>query len=345
LDSNILWGTGAMTLLGAALAGWEAQRRKRAEEKARMERRARKDRQKELEANLARKAAERARQANQNQHMEDKMNAIDAADEAEWNRVQSALDLRAVLAAQARQDGQNQYMDNKMSAIDAADDYPVDSTDGTPKPLGSLVKSLATVSGDGILLVVIVLAILSVVGLAWEARRRHRSSNECLPNSTLANCFNDQGIMSFENNESITTSEFEEFQISLYQDVDYYNRNPGDWGRVEYDTPFYDGNPNFMMPWTEKRPDKLVCIEGVSCSRQSAVNYIGQGAYSADSGETLEDALRRVENWNELVHAHSASDEELYWTTYGYNNYLVYKQKQCEELIEQGQITSLGECK
>ncbi|MCC7117511.1 MAG: hypothetical protein IT310_03210 [Anaerolineales bacterium] len=54
--------------------------------------------------------------------MEDKMNAIDAADEAEWNRVQSALDLRAVLAAQARQASQNQHMDDKMSAIDAADE-------------------------------------------------------------------------------------------------------------------------------------------------------------------------------------------------------------------------------
>ncbi|MCC7118292.1 MAG: hypothetical protein IT310_07180, partial [Anaerolineales bacterium] len=75
-----------------------------------------------MEANLARKAAERARQANQNQHMDAKMNAIDAADEAEWNRVQSVLDLRAVLAAQARQNAQNQYMDAKMSAIDAADE-------------------------------------------------------------------------------------------------------------------------------------------------------------------------------------------------------------------------------
>ncbi|MCC7117472.1 MAG: hypothetical protein IT310_03015 [Anaerolineales bacterium] len=36
------------------------------------------------------------------------MNAIDAADEAEWNRVQSVLDLRA----------QNQYMDNKMARVD-----------------------------------------------------------------------------------------------------------------------------------------------------------------------------------------------------------------------------------
>ncbi|MCC7117228.1 MAG: hypothetical protein IT310_01785 [Anaerolineales bacterium] len=54
--------------------------------------------------------------------MEDKMARVDAEDEAEWNRVESVLDLRAVLAAQARQDGQNQYMDDKMSAIDAADE-------------------------------------------------------------------------------------------------------------------------------------------------------------------------------------------------------------------------------
>ncbi len=51
-----------------------------------------------------------------NQHIDTRINTFDAADEAEYNRVQS------VLAQRARQDASNAYMQTKMANVDAADE-------------------------------------------------------------------------------------------------------------------------------------------------------------------------------------------------------------------------------
>ncbi len=108
IDPNILWGTAAAAVLGMTLAEWarireeERQRREREEQKAENQRR----RLAQLEAQQ--QAARLAAQDNRNDYMEDKMNAIDVADEAEYNRVQSVLVEQTV--GVALQVGSNDYV-------------------------------------------------------------------------------------------------------------------------------------------------------------------------------------------------------------------------------------------
>ncbi|MCC6261886.1 MAG: Ig-like domain repeat protein [Anaerolineales bacterium] len=81
IDPNILWGAGAMTLLGATLAAWEAERKRKAaaEQKLENQRRAR---ARYEAAEQAKKL--KAAQDNRNDYMENKMNNIDAADNLQW---------------------------------------------------------------------------------------------------------------------------------------------------------------------------------------------------------------------------------------------------------------------
>lgn len=86
-------------------------------------------------------------------------------------------------------------------------------------------------------------------------------------------------------------------------------RTKYDLARESYDTPFYDGSV--------EGNDKDVCF-GTNCYKQSAVNYVAQGMYAAKTGDTVEGALETTNWWNETFWGHPATNEELYWTEYGY---------------------------
>jgi len=194
---------------------------------------------------------------------------------------------------------------------------------GGGKPMFAPAK---TIGSDGIWVIIGIALTVTVIGLYFDAQRRHRVEGVCLPKSTLADCFNDKGRIEFTENQKISKEEFDEFLEAVRLDIDSQERDTNDWIRSDYDTPFYDGNRNINFPWTELKPDRTVCIAGFECSHQTSVNYVAQGMYSAASGQSLEDTIQLVNDWNWWAHlGSSATPEEIEWTTIGYNYYNEHK--------------------
>jgi hypothetical protein len=129
---------------------------------------------------------------------------------------------------------------------------------------------------------------------------------------TYAQCFHDWKLMSFEENQQIDQSQFNELLYALHDDLK--DRDGGlvpllryDPKRAEYDTPFWNGNG----------ADNRVCF-GSNCYKRSDVNYVAQGMWAAAAGESLDDAYQDAAKWKSgYDHPLSAATE--YWIAYGFN--------------------------
>jgi len=185
-------------------------------------------------------------------------------------------------------------------------------------------------------IVLFIVGTLLAFGLLYDNSRRHQPNFIC--NSTpfssisLAECFVQEGRMDFTQNPNISWNEFQDLLNVVYEDLDGKWRTIIDiFSRDRYDTPFYTGNPNFG---NQENPNTTVCIENI-CDPQSYINYVAQGMYSAQAGETLETAIWWVEFWNDLVHSwrlghsDSADPRELWWTAYGW--YYSTERADCED--------------
>jgi hypothetical protein len=86
-----------------------------------------------------------------------------------------------------------------------------------------------------------------------------------------------------------------------------------------YDTPFFDGNPQFG---DKTEIDQVVCIgSDTDCYHQSSVNYVAQGMYGASAGEPLFVSKLAAHVWNFVAYGHLANEEELYWIEKGHDVY------------------------
>ena len=141
------------------------------------------------------------------------------------------------------------------------------------------------------------------------------------------------GAPDFKKYERISEDVFEELLEAVYQDMrvevtprawpnsfmNYlwvgswvYGYIPGALaGRGTYDTPL----------WNNEYEDLVICIEGHGCYKRSEVNYIAQGMWGAQSGESLEETLAVVNDWNRRKYHHPATEGELYWAAYGWRWY------------------------
>ena len=169
---------------------------------------------------------------------------------------------------------------------------------------------------------ILVLIIAGALTLDRDGRRRHEMSSTTTCEDSLAECFGRGQRREFSENEEIGGQEFSQLLDAISDDLNSKLRTPFDPARGGYDTPFWDGNSRFG---TEKHKDVVVCIEGYGCYRQSAINYVAQGMYSARTGETLEFGKKWVSWWNQIVWGHEPSEEELYWFEIGYYAYLERK--------------------
>lgn len=164
--------------------------------------------------------------------------------------------------------------------------------------------------------IVVIVALVVFTFLREEPDRRHEAIGENCQ-GTLAECFNEGATKNFSNNQTINVQEFNEMLNAIDTDLERKWRTPYDSSRAGYDTPFFNGASMFNKGEVE---DDIVCINN-KCSPQSAVNYVAQGMYSAYTGQSLEDSLNLTNNWNKWTHGHKATDDEKYWTEYGYNYY------------------------
>ncbi len=164
---------------------------------------------------------------------------------------------------------------------------------------------------------IIVAIIITVAVLDNLGRRRSHGSGD-YSEASLAECFKQKNLREFSDHEQIDPKEFNDMLEAIYDDLnDDSYRGAYDPARMEYDTPFFDGNPRFGEA---THTDQIVCIND-KCSKQSAVNYVAQGMYSASAGQSLEDAFTLAERWSQQ-YGHPATKDELYWLEYGYNYYL-----------------------
>ena len=150
-------------------------------------------------------------------------------------------------------------------------------------------------------LIVITAVVIAVVVVGLEQASLTHPSTTPSNNCSLADCFTENKRRVFSDNEFISREEFDEFLEITAQDIDNPLRTPGDPARSFYDTPFYDGGDE----------DKVVCIEGVTCSPQSGINYVAQGMYSAQTGETLDQSLKRTNDHNVNTYGHDARPDEI----------------------------------
>lgn len=129
--------------------------------------------------------------------------------------------------------------------------------------------------------------------------------------------------------QQIEEGEFDDYVSAVYDDLqheptwpvygapenDYYNDaglGPGFLaGRGWYDT----------SSWNATQFDSKVCIGEHGCWTRSEVNYMAQGMWGAQSGESLEQTLSVSEWWNQDQYNHPTSAGELYWTEYGWNRW------------------------
>ena len=145
--------------------------------------------------------------------------------------------------------------------------------------------------------------------------RTHRSTTSSV-DCNLRDCFEQHQRKEFTDHQQVDQNEFDSLLIAIYYDIDSKPRTKYDLARESYDTPFYDGSI--------EGNDKEVCF-GSDCYKQSAVNYLAQGMYAASAGDTLEGAVDTTNWWNETIWGHPATDEELFWTKYGYGYYHLQK--------------------
>jgi hypothetical protein len=167
-------------------------------------------------------------------------------------------------------------------------------------------------SGD-IIFLVVVIAIAIVIGI--DSSRRHGISAAPTCTSSYAACFENLKRLPLKNGQSLDTQQFDEMLDAIHDDLKGGWRTPFDPARMNYDTPFWDGNPRFGQKIYD---DEVVCLDG-KCSPRSAVNYVAQGMYSARTNQSLEAAKGIAQWWNRIMYFHDATDDELYWLEYGYN--------------------------
>jgi hypothetical protein len=143
----------------------------------------------------------------------------------------------------------------------------------------------------------------------------------------------------FEENELIEQGEFEDFLEALYQDIKVEDtprihnpmfREGQEWMvyiHVEYIASFFAGRGNYDTPfWNAGGPDTTVCVEGHRCARQSDVNYVAQGMWSAQAGESLLDAYAITLVWKKVQYREDYGEypwheDILYWTAVGWTWY------------------------
>jgi RHS repeat-associated protein len=175
---------------------------------------------------------------------------------------------------------------------------------------------------------VVILAIIVVaIVVAIDGRRRHGVEGYCT--DSLATCFEKNQMKKFSDHQKIDSGEFNDMLDAISDDLDSRPRTAFDLARADYDTPFFNGDNRFE---NDSVTDSVVCI-GDKCSKQSAVNYVAQGMYSARTGQSIDGANGLANLWNSL-YGHPASEDELYWLQHGYCYYYSTHNEDGSELPE-----------
>ena len=176
---------------------------------------------------------------------------------------------------------------------------------------------------DGFWVAVIAVVVIGLGGIYLSGQRRHGvSSDGCV--LTLRECFDGYSRKDFYPGQVVSTDEFAQLLYAINDDLhERWIVTPLDLARVDYDTPFFTGNATCRdCPEKDEHPDNIVCIEEITCSPQSAINYVAQGMYSARAGQSLEMIFAIADEWNFILYGHDATEEEKYWIKFGFNFYL-----------------------
>jgi hypothetical protein len=178
---------------------------------------------------------------------------------------------------------------------------------------------------------VAVVVVVAVAVVAFDtAVRGHGMSSSQTCTDSYATCFKNREPLHLVQNQKLDDKQFSDMLGTIHDDLEGGWRTPVDPGRSAYDTPFWNANPS---RGDGPYQDQTVCL-GDKCSQRSAINYVGEGMYSARTGQSLEAAKNLADVWNFVISwgDHMASDDELYWLEYGYNAYMeIEKSEETEQ--------------
>ncbi|MEW6030196.1 MAG: RHS repeat-associated core domain-containing protein [Chloroflexota bacterium] len=157
-------------------------------------------------------------------------------------------------------------------------------------------------------------------------------SQSCV--SSLLECYYSGENMKFGGGEQITMDEFTKLLVAVYFDLRSMDDGALPLGnnwfdqliRSKFDTPFFNGiyttrDGPTGIPEPHPMPNQIVCIQGITCSYRSAINYFAQGMWGAAAGETLEGTYATGQEWKDRTHQPSLTVDEKFWIEYGYNTY------------------------
>jgi RHS repeat-associated protein len=134
----------------------------------------------------------------------------------------------------------------------------------------------------------------------------------CDKSQTLTECFYLRYPVDLLEDPNIDSDELYLLMLAIYFDVKTRDTTgPQYLGRLNYDSPFWNGYG--ILPGE-------VCING-SCYPRAEVNYIAQGMWGADAGESIQFSRLIVWTYKELVWYEEPSPGTYAWHDFGYNFY------------------------
>jgi RHS repeat-associated protein len=200
---------------------------------------------------------------------------------------------------------------------------PVRYTD----PSGHCVFGLDTIVCIGVAAVAGLIVGVVTYNEVVPATQRGQPSIENNPNgsgctASLTSCY-EQGTLSDLASGQVGEEEFYELLETVATDFEEgaaLPTAPGGYisGRTTFDTPFYNGGGRGGSQDPDYDSNQTVCIGDQGCWGRTEINYFAQGMWSAEAGESLEDALWYTDAWNFSSYFDSSSEGKLYWTKYGY---------------------------
>ena len=141
----------------------------------------------------------------------------------------------------------------------------------------------------------------------------------CDQENTYVECLYRRQPLVIDGDLMIDSDDFERMLIAIFFDLKNRDTTPSNTpekislmrDQYLYDTPFWNGYGLY--------PGKA-CINS-RCYERQEINYVAQGMWSADSGQTLGEGLRTVYNWKHFAYNQAPSYGTAYWFKVGYNFY------------------------
>jgi len=110
--------------------------------------------------------------------------------------------------------------------------------------------------------------------------------------------------ISMEDLQNLLLAVFFDVKARKTSGIHYYERG-------FYDTPFWNGYG--LLPGD-------VCVDE-TCYKRQEVNYVAQGMWAANAGQSIEQSRHTVEVWKNLVYGEDPSLATYFWNDVGYNTY------------------------